>query len=298
MKSSINTHLQALIWRIFLLLGVFFTLQGHGGVMGAIERLEVDFPPSKSESFLRWKVDQKELVYQMDWQRGLMTLVSGRKGVLAPGLGYHQLMQEAWAGGLEDFYQLSKALYKSYYGDLSLGPSALKPAEELAADRSTRYLFSTLSQYGSDGSVTVHLSTRIASVLAWVGESTEETATGEPLVEEGSSSLIKVLFRFHCAVEPLPYLVVRYGGEEIYSPALMSREVYERDLMGRWVKEVPKDFSKTEGWLELGLQCTDEKHVFDGVLSAQWEAVSAEEKRQWALGGRSFFLWQAKKTAL
>lgn len=266
-----------------------------------------------SGSFRSLKLADGDLLrYRMDWQRGIITLMAEAKPQSALKVDFAATMSQAWEQGLSDFYQLSRYLYHEYYGEfpvVSSGPTertraqtaSFESEKNRAADRASRHVFSSLSQFRSDGSVGLHLSARLAAVLSDVRVGGDAPQLSDKQQEGGG---VVVAFRFLCAVQPLPYLVVRYGGEEVYAPSLMSRAAYEQQLMGTWLQDTSYDIRsyleriwqrstafRPKRWLQLALQCSDDSRTFDGVSSAEWESLSAEDKRRWAWSGRSFFLW-------
>lgn len=226
-------------------------------------------------------IQGREIYYILDWYSGFLTVLSEVMTERHVKSSFSQLRTEAWEQGLSDFYALSHYLYQSYYPEtVAEGPSSLNmhssPGNDNglveagggggdvditevdrtnkslvnsstardAANRASRYVFSSRSHYNSAGKVEIHLSARIAPVLARIGDSKE----GGPITSQADlgqqadkqiASDISMLFRFQCDVRPTPYLRVFYGDREIYSPELMDPPVYQRQLMGSWVRREP-----------------------------------------------------------
>ncbi|MCY4444501.1 MAG: hypothetical protein OXC44_06870 [Proteobacteria bacterium] len=270
--------------------------------------------------------------YWIDWDRSLLHLMITQK---SDG-SYSTLVEQAWQEGMQWYLKLARWLYYLHYKDMSLskmdilqrvifwqdslsapvassgmmGSGAVSSGEtgdvslfeeaKQASQRASRYVFSTLSEYYSDGKVRVRLSSRLAPVFARLH--TSHLLKSPVLVEKKEVS--RLLVRFLCPISPRPSLTIRSEGEVIYAPHLVAQDVYREKLMGTWLlkKNVSKltdspplgelamaseDISMFYGSpLSLDVRCTDHPAIFDLDRPELWKHMP-EGLRQWLVSSAS-----------
>ena len=245
------------IWRKFYFFVIFSLLDPSPGILYSKSLIE--------------KTERMEV----DWGR-LKIRFYGKARPESESESYSEIEKRAWNEGLLEIKNLVADFHLSQFSYLNLSESITKANALAAGERIATSTYSYKNQYGADGEVVVFLENSLSKALR-----RNDLPLKSSNEQNSSSSVFSgLVIRLKEKVSPKAnYVLVDESGRVLFDVNDVSKEAYEKSLMGRWFVEPTRDeLIGAVGKKPVSLEVTAKSDGVYEVSGYSWNEATADSK--------------------
>ena len=190
---------------------------------------------------------------------------------------FANIRQKAWQEGLLSAKSGVAEFHKNHLLGLGVDPVLADQSGQVAGNRTSTATWSLRSEYFSDGSVRIHMESSLPRALHkqdLIFSNQKPESPPEPPPFTG------LVLRSTKAVSPKAYYkLVDESGVVLFSAKDVSKESYEKNLMGRWFIQPERyELTRAVGSRPVSLEVTPLKNGDFRIQRSAWEKAMKESR--------------------